>query len=605
MQTKFPVSDIAGKEHSISFRFRLEYPNSMTGTIIGLTSTTGGFYQISKRNTDSGTGDRPMLEVKIGAPGNPVTAVYANIENLKDGFEKDKWYHVVVTVDASRKLRVFVNGKRLSPRKQKLSDPDDVQLPAPPWGSGSLRFGRTAPFEQFYGQLDSVALWDHVLTTGDIATLAKQQQFSAKGLNGLLASWVFSGISGLGGPKGPGAFWELAGPARVISASDLKQPGARHSTKLSLPVIGKWRITQGADSSYDLPNKSHRGYASFCLDMVRDEGTTEGEPVLAAADGTVLMIRDTSSDTSLIIPGCAKCNINDCAYISNEVVLRHAPGEYTQYLHFMQGSVPSWIKEKLVSGEPVKRGRMIGRAGRSGTLGPHLHVCMGWATFFQPGPVTASGKDEPVTPNILTGACGYKPAVAPAMGMDRTRPFEFSGYIAETDAGSKFIDAATPQLGQVVRHEDRSPVFIDGFPPLALQAMHSDKCAQVNGASTDNGATVSQWDCVKQDNAKWLLIDAGDQHFFVKPQHSNKCLQVSGASHENGAAITQWECVDQDHHKWKVERLSLSGYYLRAKHSGKCAHVQAGSLSNGGILTQWDCLYQDNVRWELQVASSL
>jgi len=101
------VSDIAGKEHSISFRFRLEYPNSMTGNIIGLTSTTGGFYQISKRNTDSGTGDRPMLEVKIGAPGNPVTAVYANIENLKDGFEKDKWYHVVITVDASRKLRCF------------------------------------------------------------------------------------------------------------------------------------------------------------------------------------------------------------------------------------------------------------------------------------------------------------------------------------------------------------------------------------------------------------------------------------------------------------------------------------------------------------------
>jgi hypothetical protein len=134
----------------------------------------------------------------------------------------------------------------------------------------------------------SIALpYGIMFTTGDIATLAKQQQFSAKGLNGLLASWVFSGISGLGGAKGPGAFWELAGPARVISASDLKQPGARHSTKLNLPVIGKWRITQGADSSYDLPNKSHRGYASFCLDMVRDEGTTEGEPVLAAADGTV------------------------------------------------------------------------------------------------------------------------------------------------------------------------------------------------------------------------------------------------------------------------------------------------------------------------------
>jgi hypothetical protein len=30
VDTKFPLSEIAGKAHSISFRFRLDYPNSMT-----------------------------------------------------------------------------------------------------------------------------------------------------------------------------------------------------------------------------------------------------------------------------------------------------------------------------------------------------------------------------------------------------------------------------------------------------------------------------------------------------------------------------------------------------------------------------------------------
>jgi hypothetical protein len=100
-----------------------------------------------------------------------------------------------------------------------------------------------------------------------------------------------------------------------------------------------------------------------------------------------------------------------------------------------------------------------------------------------------------------------------------------------------------------------------------------------------------------QDNVKWVLADAGDQHYFIKAKHSGKCMQVAAASHDNGAAITQWDCANQDHHKWKVERLSPSGYYLRAKHSGKCAHVSGGSTANGGAVTQWDCFFQDNLRW--------
>jgi murein DD-endopeptidase MepM/ murein hydrolase activator NlpD len=613
VETKFPLGDIAGKAHSLSFRFRMDYPNSMTGNMIGLTSTIAGFYQISKKNTDSGSGDPPTLEVKIGPAANPATAVYANIENLKDGFEGNKWYHVAMTVDASLKLRIYVNGKIVDHRKQKLSEPNDVQLPAAPWGSGPLRFGRTAPFEQFYGQLDNIAVWDHALSPAEVAQVMKLQSFNSTGsVTGLLAAWTFDGVPGFGEPKGPGAFWALRGPARVTS-SDLpvgiehKPTAAGHVTKLSLPVIGRWRITQGADSPRDAVNNSHRGYASFCLDMVRaDAEPTEGQPVLAAADGTVVMVRNSTPDKALTVPGCTKCtkNPNDgsCAYYSNELVIKHAPGEYTQYLHFMEGSVPSWVEAKLKTGEPVKRGRMIGRAGQSGApAGPHLHVCMGWATFFQPGPVTASGKDEPAPFNILDpSSCGYKPAVAFATGMERTRPFEFSDYVLETGSGEKDITVGTPQLDEVVRAADRAPVFIDGFPVLSIQAMHSDKCAQVNGASAGNGATISQWDCVDQQNVRWRLVDAGDQHVFIKAQHSGKCMQVAGASHDNGAPITQWECGNQDHFRWKVERVPPLGYYLRAKHSGKCAHVQGGSTVNGGIVAQWDCFFQDNLRWLLQ-----
>src|SRR6185295_5648873 len=82
---------------------------------------------------------------------------------------------------------------------------------------------------------------------------------------------------------------------------------------------------------------------------------------------------------------------------------------------------------------------------------------------------------------------------------------------------------------------------------------HSGKCLQVDEASTKNGARVSQWDCLHQDNVRWTLEAAGDGAYFVKAKHSGKCLQVSGASRENGAPITQWDCVNQDNVKWTLE----------------------------------------------------
>ncbi len=39
-----------------------------------------------------------------------------------------------------------------------------------------------------------------------------------------------------------------------------------------------------------------------------------------------------------------------------------------------------------------------------------------------------------------------------------------------------------------------------------MVAKHSGKCAQVNGVSKSNGAVISQWDCVNQDNVKWYFV---------------------------------------------------------------------------------------------------
>jgi hypothetical protein len=87
-----------------------------------------------------------------------------------------------------------------------------------------------------------------------------------------------------------------------------------------------------------------------------------------------------------------------------------------------------------------------------------------------------------------------------------------------------------------------------------LKAAHSGKCAQVDGASRANGARISQWDCLDQDNVKWRQELAPGNYaspvFFVVNKASGKCMHVHGFSHDDGALITQWDCIDQQNVQW-------------------------------------------------------
>lgn len=599
VDTAFPLSKIKHKEHSISFRLNLQYPNTTLATLIGVTGSGPGFYKISKSDTPSGSTEKPGLNIRIGNAEAMYTPTAFGptssgiIKPLETGFARGKWYHVTVTVDASLNMRLYIDGNLLpnfSGSVIALSNGDE-------WGSGNLRFGRSAlaDLEQFYGLLKDVGVWKHALSQTEITKIAKQKLKGNE--TGLHASWDFASPN-IGSSDGPSAFWSPKGGAQ--SVTDDKPLAPLLTTKLTLPFKGPWRVTQGADSDHNSPARSHRSYASFCLDLVNDAAATEGEHIYAVADGNIVIARDSTPDQpNQVVPGCTECVAGDgsCAYISNEVFIEHAAGEYSQYIHFMKGSIPTSVKNKVKSGAIVKRGELIGRAGQSGNAsGPHLHFCMGWGAAFVPGPVNASGKDELPTPP----ACGYTPAVAPGTGVNGTRPFAFTNYVVGNSTLS-----GTPQLDQIVRR----PIAIKipgALPPSAklagafIRNKHSGRCAQVAGASNANSAGITQWDCVQQDNVKWTVVDAGGGFFFIKAKHSNKCMQVADASTANGGVVTQWDCVAQDNVKWEFLHRGKGIYNIKARHSEKCLQVAGSSSSNGAKLSQADCKEQDNMKWQFE-----
>lgn len=149
----------------------------------------------------------------------------------------------------------------------------------------------------------------------------------------------------------------------------------KDKVKYVLPFKGTWLIYQGGRSTYD---NYHAAYSDerFAYDMA---GTKEGklysgnadkledfigfgQPVLAPADGTVVLAVDQYDDNPVMKPSTSNPKEG------NTVVIDHGNGEFSMIAHLKRGSV------KVKAGDKVKTGQPLGQCGNSGNSPfPHIH----------------------------------------------------------------------------------------------------------------------------------------------------------------------------------------------------------------------------------------
>ncbi len=148
--------------------------------------------------------------------------------------------------------------------------------------------------------------------------------------------------------------------ATAVSAAPADAAGRRPDFQLPFKCRQTWQI--------DSYGRDH----APALDMVRDpdseRGTTEGQPVLAPADGTV---------NQSFFHGNA----------GNTIQINHGGGWFTTYIHLQARDV--------AVGAKVRQGQRIGRVGHTGPTSngtPHLHYELavdtngdGSASWGEPG----------------------------------------------------------------------------------------------------------------------------------------------------------------------------------------------------------------------------
>jgi len=183
-------------------------------------------------------------------------------------------------------------------------------------------------------------------------------------------------------------FYLLAAGVPAAAPAASGEPPPPQVTRFSLPFTGVWGVIQGFDSG-----DTHTGYAAYALDFVpaQPRGARPprrgaplarfvcyGRPVLAPADGTVVVAHGGARDWPAYVKGKDE---------GNYVILEHAPGEYTEFRHLAARSVTVHVGDRL------RRGDLLGRCGNSGNATtPHLHV--GFLSSIDPittRPMTLSG----------------------------------------------------------------------------------------------------------------------------------------------------------------------------------------------------------------------
>jgi hypothetical protein len=131
---------------------------------------------------------------------------------------------------------------------------------------------------------------------------------------------------------------------------------------------------------------------------------------------------------------------------------------------------------------------------------------------------------------------------------------------------------------------------------VRVKARHSGKCADVNGASTSDGAAIIQWPCHTGANQQWQFEDVGG-YFRLKANHSAKCMDLASQSSNDLVALVQATCGTGTSQQWTKEDMGGGYYRLRSRYSGKCADVTSASTSDGTAIIQYTCGTGTNQQW--------
>ncbi|MFF5249513.1 ricin-type beta-trefoil lectin domain protein [Streptosporangium sp. NPDC000095] len=132
-----------------------------------------------------------------------------------------------------------------------------------------------------------------------------------------------------------------------------------------------------------------------------------------------------------------------------------------------------------------------------------------------------------------------------------------------------------------------------GNPQQSAQIVgaQSNRCVDVTGNSTANGAQAHLWDCGSATSQRWTHTSGKQLQVY-----GNKCLDAYGQGTANGTQVVIWDCNGQANQQWNVNANGT----ITGVQSGLCLDAPSNGTANGTKLNLWACNGGANQRWSLR-----
>jgi hypothetical protein len=132
-----------------------------------------------------------------------------------------------------------------------------------------------------------------------------------------------------------------------------------------------------------------------------------------------------------------------------------------------------------------------------------------------------------------------------------------------------------------------------------IESAHSGHVLDINGASTQTGAALIQWNRTNANNQQFRFIDAGGGYWRIQARHSGHVLDVYQHNTDNGADIVQWTDLNGTNQQWSIREHADGTVSFINRLSGKALDLWNGSMSAGARISQYSYYGTSVQRWRL------
>ena len=137
-----------------------------------------------------------------------------------------------------------------------------------------------------------------------------------------------------------------------------------------------------------------------------------------------------------------------------------------------------------------------------------------------------------------------------------------------------------------------------------IHSRATDKCVDVERASTAEGANVFQWSCNATAAQIWDVVDLGRNEIAFIAQASNKVMDVQGGDRRSGADVRQYSWNGSPTQRWRMENVERGFSKIVNVGSGKCLDLDGAQNNDGAEIAQHDCHGGANQQWRIEVSGN-